>query len=73
MADFGNVVQLINRLQGACTLLGDNAASDNSLPGLWDLLPSIVVIGGQVKTPAMRLHISQSSVSQAAGPIPLGL
>lgn len=47
MADFGNVVQLINRLQSACTLLGDNAASDNSLPGLWDLLPSIVVIGGQ--------------------------
>ena len=48
MSDFGNVVQLINRLQSACTLLGDNAASDNSLPGLWDLLPSIVVIGGQV-------------------------
>ncbi|KAK9829182.1 hypothetical protein WJX72_004363 [[Myrmecia] bisecta] len=42
-----NVVQLINRLQGAATLLGDNAASDKSMPGLWELLPSIVVIGGQ--------------------------
>ena len=42
------VVQLINRLQGVATLVGDNAASDKSLPGLWELLPSIVVIGGQV-------------------------
>ena len=49
MSELGNVVQLVNRLQGACTLLGDNAASDQSLPGLWDLLPSIVVIGGQVR------------------------
>ena len=57
MSELGNVVQLVNRLQGACTLLGDNAASDSSLPGLWDLLPSIVVIGGQVRgrgSPASR-------------------
>jgi len=46
-----SVVQLVNRLQSAATLLGDNAASagDKSLPSLWDLLPSIVVIGGQVR------------------------
>ncbi len=43
------VVQLINRLQGVATLVGDNAASDKTLPGLWELLPSIVVIGGQVR------------------------
>jgi hypothetical protein len=49
MTALENVVQLVNRLQGACTLLGDNAASDKSIPGLWDLLPSIVVIGGQVR------------------------
>ncbi|KAK9846015.1 hypothetical protein WJX81_008471 [Elliptochloris bilobata] len=44
-----SVVQLVNRLQSAATLLGDNAASagDKSLPSLWELLPSIVVIGGQ--------------------------
>ncbi|BDA43615.1 Dynamin-related protein 1E [Coccomyxa sp. Obi] len=41
------VVQLVNRLQSAATLLGDNAASDKTLPSLWELLPSIVVIGGQ--------------------------
>ena len=43
-----SVVQLVNRLQSAATLLGDNAASDKTLPSLWELLPSIVVIGGQV-------------------------
>jgi hypothetical protein len=51
-----SVVQLVNRLQSAATLLGDNAASagDKSLPSLWDLLPSIVVIGGQVRPPLRR-------------------
>ena len=48
MGTLESVVQLINRLQSAATLLGDNAASDKSLPSLWELLPSIVVIGGQV-------------------------
>ncbi len=43
-----NLIQVVNRLQSACTALGDNAASDKSLPGLWSLLPTIVVIGGQV-------------------------
>lgn len=46
---FGGVVQLVNRLQRACGNIGDNAASDGSggMPSLWNLLPSIVVIGGQ--------------------------
>ena len=51
------VVQLINRLQGVATLVGDNAASDKSLPGLWELLPSIVVIGGQVNRNAEILQL----------------
>ena len=45
-----SVVQLVNRLQSAATLLGDNAASDKTLPSLWELLPSIVVIGGQARS-----------------------
>lgn len=47
------VVALINRLQSAATTLGDNAGSDKSLPSLWSLLPSIVVIGGQVSASAI--------------------
>lgn len=42
-----SVIQLVNRLQAACTILGDNAASDGSLPTLWSMLPTIVVVGGQ--------------------------
>lgn len=43
------VLKLVNRLQSACTLLGDTAGQkDSDLPGLWEMLPSIVVIGGQV-------------------------
>lgn len=48
---FGGVVQLINKLQRACGDIGENAASDggaSDIPALWNLLPSIVVIGGQV-------------------------
>jgi dynamin 1-like protein len=43
------VLQLVNRLQSACTLLGDTAGGggDKDLPTLWNMLPSIVVIGGQ--------------------------
>lgn len=40
-------MQVVNRLQSACAVLGDNAASDKSLPSLWSMLPTIVVIGGQ--------------------------
>ena len=49
-ATFGGVVQLINRLQRAFGSIGENAASegDGDMPSLWNLLPSIVVIGGQV-------------------------
>lgn len=42
------VLALVNRLQGAATTLGDVAGGDKSLPSLWDMLPTIVVIGGQV-------------------------
>ena len=57
-------MQLVNKLQSAATKLGDNAASDGSLPSLWSLLPSIVVIGGQVQTLAWeKLQTSWQSDS----------
>ena len=51
-------LRLVNRLQSVATKLGDNAATakDGGLPSLWDLLPSIVVIGGQVEK-ARLAHI----------------
>ncbi|XP_059275771.1 phragmoplastin DRP1E-like [Lycium ferocissimum] len=42
------VIGLVNRIQRACTLLGDYGnGDDRSLPTLWDALPTIVVLGGQ--------------------------
>ncbi|KAK9053036.1 hypothetical protein SSX86_029666 [Deinandra increscens subsp. villosa] len=41
-----NLISLVNKLQRACTALGDHGEA-TSLPTLWDSLPSIAVVGGQ--------------------------
>ena len=42
------LISLVNRIQRACTALGDYGG-DNALPTLWEALPSVAVVGGQVK------------------------
>ncbi|KQJ97871.1 dynamin-related protein 1E [Brachypodium distachyon] len=46
MAAMGNVIGLVNRIQRACTVLGDHGG-DGALPTLWEALPSVAVVGGQ--------------------------
>eukprot|EP00252_Welwitschia_mirabilis_P010361 TRINITY_DN2358_c0_g1_i2.p1 TRINITY_DN2358_c0_g1~~TRINITY_DN2358_c0_g1_i2.p1 ORF type:complete len:147 (+),score=20.59 TRINITY_DN2358_c0_g1_i2:86-526(+) len=41
-----NLITLINKIQRACTALGDHG-EESALPTLWDALPSIAVVGGQ--------------------------
>ncbi|KAL5998969.1 Phragmoplastin drp1a [Asimina triloba] len=41
-----NLISLINKLQRACTALGDHG-EESALPTLWDSLPAIAVVGGQ--------------------------
>lgn len=41
-----NLIGLVNRIQRACTVLGDYGG-DSALPTLWESLPSVVVVGGQ--------------------------
>ncbi|KAH7442230.1 hypothetical protein KP509_03G077800 [Ceratopteris richardii] len=41
-----NLIGLVNRIQRACTALGDHGG-DNALPTLWEALPSVAVVGGQ--------------------------
>jgi hypothetical protein len=39
----------VNKIQRACTVLGDHGGADGfSLPTLWEALPSVAVVGGQV-------------------------
>ena len=40
------VVGLVNKLQQICSSLGETALSENAV--LWNKLPTIVVVGGQV-------------------------
>ncbi|KAL3497687.1 hypothetical protein ACH5RR_040419 [Cinchona calisaya] len=42
-----SVIGLVNRIQKACTVLGDYGDDNRSLPTLWNSLPTIVVLGGQ--------------------------
>lgn len=42
-----NLISLVNKIQRACTALGDHGDS-SALPTLWDSLPAIAVVGGQV-------------------------
>eukprot|EP00897_Mesotaenium_endlicherianum_P008362 jgi/Mesen1/7554/ME000392S06817 len=45
----GNLIGLVNRLQQACTVLGDYGVetAQDALPTLWEQLPSVAVVGGQ--------------------------
>lgn len=49
MASMENLIGLVNRIQRACTVLGDYGG-DSALPTLWEALPSVIVVGGQVNT-----------------------
>ncbi|MED6204411.1 Phragmoplastin drp1e [Stylosanthes scabra] len=48
MATMESLIGLVNRIQRACTVLGDYGGSDNnSFSSLWEALPSVAVVGGQ--------------------------
>lgn len=49
-----NLITLVNKIQRACTALGDHG-EESALPTLWDSLPSIAVVGGQVMPTACFL------------------
>ncbi|XP_047337757.1 phragmoplastin DRP1E-like [Impatiens glandulifera] len=47
MATMESLIGLVNRIQRACTALGDHGGGDSTLSSLWDALPSVAVVGGQ--------------------------
>ncbi|KAE8055541.1 hypothetical protein FH972_012374 [Carpinus fangiana] len=47
MATMESLIGLVNRIQRACTVLGDYGGDEAALPTLWEALPSVVVVGGQ--------------------------
>lgn len=53
MATMEGLIGLVNRIQRACTVLGDYGG-DSALPTLWESLPSVAVVGGQVSLSSLR-------------------
>ncbi|CAH1439551.1 unnamed protein product [Lactuca virosa] len=47
MATMESLIGLVNRIQRACTALGDYGGGDSTFSSLWDALPSVAVVGGQ--------------------------
>ncbi|KAJ6729997.1 DYNAMIN [Salix viminalis] len=47
MATMESLIGLVNRIQRACTVLGDYGGDDNAFSSLWEALPSVAVVGGQ--------------------------
>ncbi|XP_050236900.1 phragmoplastin DRP1E isoform X2 [Mercurialis annua] len=47
MTTMESLIGLVNRIQRACTVLGDYGGSDNAFSSLWEALPSVAVVGGQ--------------------------
>jgi hypothetical protein len=43
-----NLIGLVNRIQRACTALGDYGG-EGAVQSLWESLPTVVVVGGQVE------------------------
>lgn len=44
MATLESLIGLVNRIQRACTILGDHGGEGMSL---WEALPTVAVVGGQ--------------------------
>ncbi|KAL0429404.1 UNVERIFIED_CONTAM: Dynamin-related protein 1E [Sesamum radiatum] len=47
MATMESLIGLVNRIQRACTALGDYGGDEQAFSSLWDALPSVAVVGGQ--------------------------
>ncbi|GMN62003.1 hypothetical protein TIFTF001_031083 [Ficus carica] len=47
MTTMESLIGLVNRIQRACTVLGDYGDDDNTFSSLWEALPSVAVVGGQ--------------------------
>uniref|UniRef100_A0A6N2MZI2 Dynamin-type G domain-containing protein n=1 Tax=Salix viminalis TaxID=40686 RepID=A0A6N2MZI2_SALVM len=62
------LISLVNKIQRACTALGDHG-EDNALPTLWESLPSIAVVGGQSsgKSSVLESIVGKDFLPRGAG------
>ena len=55
----GSLIGLVNRIQRACTVLGDHGGGGEG--SLWEALPSVAVVGGQVRAAEPAASASRSA------------
>lgn len=53
MATLESLIGLVNRIQRACTILGDHGGEGMSL---WEALPTVAVVGGQASIPTLIIN-----------------
>lgn len=52
MSTMESLIGLVNRIQRACTVLGDyGGGTGDTFNSLWEALPTVAVVGGQVISP----------------------
>jgi len=63
-----NLISLVNKIQRACTALGDHG-EESALPTLWDALPAIAVVGGQSsgKSSVLESIVGKDFLPRGAG------
>ncbi|CAM8935615.1 unnamed protein product [Rhodiola kirilowii] len=63
-----NLISLVNKIQQACTALGDHG-EESALPTLWDSLPAIAVVGGQSsgKSSVLESIVGKDFLPRGAG------
>ncbi|KAG6407606.1 hypothetical protein SASPL_130602 [Salvia splendens] len=59
MATMESLIGLVNRIQRACTVLGDHGGEGMSL---WEALPSVAVVGGQNSNAAYAIGICRTAI-----------
>ncbi|XP_049388312.1 phragmoplastin DRP1E-like [Solanum stenotomum] len=64
-----SLIGLVNRIQRACTALGDYGGGDNAFSSLWDALPSVAVVGGQSsgKSSVLESIVSRDFLPRGSG------
>ncbi|XP_078439932.1 phragmoplastin DRP1E-like [Wolffia australiana] len=65
-----SLIGLVNRIQRACTVLGDHGGGGSSaLPTLWEALPSVAVVGGQSsgKSSVLESIVGQDFLPRGSG------
>lgn len=55
-----SLIGLVNRIQRACTALGDYGGDEQAFSSLWDALPSVAVVGGQVRFSAIFFFFAKN-------------